>query len=204
MVSIRSQFFAITLALIAMPAFAHPGYGDPAGFFQGFVHPLGGLDHILVMVAVGLLAYRLGGRALWLVPSVFVLAMGFGGLLGTTHAPLPYAEIAIAVSIIVVGAAIAFGIGAPTAVVATIVGLFAIFHGYAHGIEMPSAASAATYAAGFIMATILLHAAGIAGGFTLSLFDSTRLLTSWTYRVVGSLIAGAGTAILTQMLSSAA
>src|SRR5215471_4468776 len=147
MVTIRSQLCALALAIIATPAFAHTGHGDTAGFFHGFVHPLGGLDHILVMVAVGLLAYQLGGRALWLVPSAFVLAMGFGGLLGATHASLPYAEVAIAVSIIVVGTAIAFGIKAPTALVAAVVGLFAIFHGYVHGIEMPAAASAATYAA---------------------------------------------------------
>jgi urease accessory protein len=155
--------FAALLAS-SSAAFAHPGHGDTAGFAHGFMHPLGGLDHVLAMVAVGLLAAHLGGRALWLVPSAFMAAMAAAGALGMAGVAIPYAEAGIMLSIVVLGLVAILRIGMPVSVAMALAGFFAIFHGYAHGAEMPAGASGLTYAAGFLAATALLHAAGIAIG----------------------------------------
>lgn len=163
----------LAAALVPALALAHSGHDETAGFVRGFNHPLGGVDHVLAMVAVGLLAYQLGGRALWLVPSVFVLVMGIGGGLGAAHVPLPYVEAMIAASIIGLGAAIAFDVKTSAAIIAAVVGLFAVFHGHAHGAEMPVAGSVADYAAGFMAATALLHTIGIAVGRVLADWDRT-------------------------------
>src|SRR5437660_10938129 len=128
---------AATLTLVPTAAFAHPGIGDAHGFVQGFAHPLGGLDHVLAMVTVGLLAWQLGGRALWLVPASFVLAMAAGGALGMADIPVPFVEVGIAVSVIVLGTMVALGTKAPLAITMALAALFAIFHGHAHGSEMP-------------------------------------------------------------------
>lgn len=159
---------AVTLILLASasPAFAHTGHGASRGFVQGFVHPLGGLDHMLTMVAVGLYATMVGGRALWLVPAAFLGAMTLGGVLGMTGFGLPYTEIGIAVSVIVLGLAIALRISLPMVAAMALAGLFAIFHGHAHGAEMPQTISGYEYAAGFLLATALLHVIGIAIGLT--------------------------------------
>ena len=128
----------LALATIAVPtvASAHPGH-EGAGFVHGLLHPLGGLDHILAMVAVGLFAARLGGRALWLVPASFVTAMALAGAAGMAGFALPYVEAGIALSILVLGAAIAFETTMPVAAAMALVAFFAVFHGYAHGAEMP-------------------------------------------------------------------
>ena len=151
--------------LVAIPgaALAHPGH-DAGGFAHGLMHPLGGLDHVLAMVAVGLYAALLGGRALWLVPATFVGVMAVGGALGATGYPLPYTEIGIALSVIVLGLAVALRASLPTLAAMALAGSFAIFHGHAHGAEMPADAAAVSYAAGFMLATALLHGAGIAVG----------------------------------------
>src|SRR5262249_12614795 len=192
------------LTLIPTAAFAHPGIGDAHGFVDGFAHPLGGLDHILAMVTVGIFAWQLGGRALWLVPAAFVLAMAAGralrlarGALGMAGVPLPFVELGIAASVIVLGAMVAFAHTAPLAIAVGIVGLFAIFHGHAHGTEMPLDAAASTYAAGFMLATMLLHVAGIALGFAIGSIAYGRA----AYQLGGSLVALAGVAILTHMYS---
>lgn len=156
----------LPLLLIALPtaALAHPGHpGDTAGLLHGFMHPVGGIDHILAMVAVGVFAFVLGGRALFLVPLAFVgmMAAGFG--LGVTGVELPFVELGIALSSIVIGAAAAWGKPMPVAAAMALVGAFAIFHGHAHGAEMPADTGGLIYALGFITATALLHAAGIAG-----------------------------------------
>jgi len=153
-----------TLALIALPtaALAHTGHGDTSGFLHGFMHPVGGIDHILAMVAVGVFAYVLGGRALFLVPLAFVGMMAAGFALGVSGLELPFVELGIALSSIVIGAAAAWGKPMPVAAAMSLVGVFAIFHGHAHGAEMPVDASGLEYAAGFMLATALLHAAGIA------------------------------------------
>ena len=156
---------AAPLILLASvgPAFAHTGHGA-SSFLQGFAHPLGGLDHVLAMVAVGLYAAMFGGRALWLVPAAFLGAMALGGALGVAGYGLPYTEIGIAVSVIVLGLAIAFRISLPALAAMALAGVFAIFHGHAHGAEMPQTISGYEYAAGFLLATALLHGAGIAFG----------------------------------------
>ena len=131
---------------------------------QGLAHPLGGLDHVLAMVAIGLYAAMLGGRALWFVPSAFLGAMALGGALGMMGYGLPYTEIGIAVSVIVLGLAIAFRISLPTIAAMALAGVFAIFHGHAHGAEMPQSIAGYEYAAGFLLATALLHGIGIGVG----------------------------------------
>jgi len=184
------------VALVLLPgvALAHPGHGD-AGFAHGFAHPLSGLDHLLAMVAVGLYAALLGGRALWLVPASFVAMMAVGGALGIAGVALPYTEVAIALSVIVLGLAVALRISLPTLVAMALVGAFALFHGHAHGVEMPQAASAYTFAAGFVAATALLHAAGIALGLA-----AAKLADRGGWRaaqLAGGAMALAGVALLT-------
>ena len=159
----------ITASLILLasvgPALAHTGH-EASSFLQGFTHPLGGLDHVLAMVAVGLYAAMIGGRALWLVPAAFVSAMAMGGALGVAGYGLPSTEIGIAVSVIALGLAIALRISLPTLTAMALAGLFAIFHGHAHGAEMPQNIAGYEYAAGFLLATALLHGFGIALGLT--------------------------------------
>jgi urease accessory protein len=154
----------LALLLIAAPtaALAHTGVGDASGFVHGFMHPIGGLDHVLAMVAVGVFAFVLGGRALWLVPLAFVGMMAVGFLLGVGQIEVPFVELGIALSSVVIGGAAALGRPMPVVAAMALVGVFAIFHGHAHGAEMPVDASGFEYAAGFIVATALLHAAGIA------------------------------------------
>lgn len=156
---------AATIAMaLATPAAAHVGAGDAHGFMHGLAHPVGGLDHVLAMVAVGLLAASLGGRAIWAVPAAFLAMMAVGGLLGMTNVALPYVEFGIAASAVVLGVAVALRLPMSTVAAAGLVGFFAIFHGYAHGAEMPADASAVGYAVGFMLATAFLHAIGIALG----------------------------------------
>ncbi len=186
---------AAAAILVAIPgaALAHPGH-DAGGFAHGLVHPLGGLDHVLTMVAVGLYAALPGGRALWLVPATFVGVMAIGGALGATGYPLPYVETGIALSVIVLGLAVALRVSLPTLGAMALAGLFAIFHGHTHGAEMPLGVSGVTYAAGFMLATALLHGAGIAIGLV-----AGRLAEHGGWRVAqaaGGAMALAGIALL--------
>ena len=185
---------AATLTLIPTAAFAHPGIGHAHGFVQGFAHPLGGLDHLLAMVTVGLLAWQLGGRALWLVPASFVLAMAAGGALGMAGLAVPFVEVGIAVSVIVLGAMVALGTKAPLPIAMALAALFAVFHGHAHGSEMPLDAGSIAYGAGFLLASALLIAAGIALGATIGRIGDTSGRT--VYRLGGSLVALVGVAVL--------
>lgn len=146
-------------------AFAHTGMGDTSGFLHGFEHPLGGLDHVLAMVAVGVFAYVLGGRALWLVPLSFIAMMIVGFVPGIAQVQLPFVELGIALSSIVIGGAAASGRKMPVAMAMGLVGVFATFHGHAHGAEMPENTGGLVYGIGFIAATALLHMAGIAAAF---------------------------------------
>jgi urease accessory protein len=189
---------AAVLMLAPTTAFAHTGAGYAHGFADGFAHPLGGLDHILAMVTVGVLAWQLGGRATWLVPASFVSLMAIGGTFGIAGEPLPWVELGIAASVIVLGAMVALGVKAPLAVAMGIVGLFAIFHGYAHGTEMPLDASGGVYAAGFMLATALLHVAGIALGFLIGRIGD--LYGRLAYRLGGGLVALAGVGILAHVI----
>lgn len=189
---LQPAILAIFLAPTA--AIAHTGVGDTSGFMHGFMHPLGGLDHQLAMILVGIFAYQLGGRALWLVPLTFVGVMALGGFLGVAGVPIPFIETGIALSVIVLGAIVAFGARIPVAVAMGIVGLFAIFHGHAHGSEMPLDASGVAYGLGFMLATAILHAVGIGIGFLIGMTSKT--LGNNVYRVAGGLASLAGIAIL--------
>ena len=162
---VLSALLAIPLlALTAGIAEAHTGIGETGGFMHGFLHPLGGLDHILAMVTVGVFAAQLGGRAIWLVPASFVALMTFGGVLGLAGVPLPFVELGIGMSIVVLGAVVALRLRAAVPLAMGLVGFFAIFHGYAHGVEMPENVGSLAYGSGFMFATTLLHVAGIGLG----------------------------------------
>lgn len=185
---------SIALCLMPTAAFAHVGVGNTSGLAHGFMHPLSGLDHQLAMILVGMFAYRLGGRALWLVPLTFVGVMALGGFLGVAGMPLPFVEVGIALSVIVLGAIVAFGVAAPIAVAMAVVGLFAIFHGHAHGSEMPLNTSGYEYGIGFMLATAVLHAAGIGIGMLIGMASQTYGKT--LYRAAGGVASVAGLALL--------
>jgi urease accessory protein len=157
---------AITL-LIPSLASAHTGVGDPTGFWHGLEHPIGGLDHILAMVAVGLWAAQIGGKALWMVPSAFMLAMAGSSVMGHFGLPVPGIELGILASDFILGLLLLFAVRLPLAVSTGIVAILAIFHGYAHGAEMPSTASGLAYGLGFMVATATLHLAGIGMGLAI-------------------------------------
>lgn len=146
------------------------------GFGSGFEHPLLGFDHFLAMLAVGLWGAQMGGRAVWSLPATFPMIMCLGGIVGMTEMfPIPYMELGIALSIIVLGGAIAAAWKAGEAVALVIIAFFAIFHGYAHGQELPLAADPAAYAVGFVVATGLIHVAGVGLGLVLGRFYDGKL-----------------------------
>ncbi|MBK1671608.1 urease accessory protein [Rhodovibrio sodomensis] len=163
----------LATALAASSASAHTGAMTAGGFPTGFLHPIGGLDHVLAMVTVGLLAFHIGGRATWLVPASFVGMMVVGGALGAAAISLPLVEFGIVLSVVVLGAMVASGRAMPAVLAVAIVSVFAVFHGHAHGAEMPAAASGAAYGLGFVMATALLHGTGITAGYGLARLGST-------------------------------
>lgn len=189
MTQARTLTLTAILALAAGPALAHTGVGHTHGFVSGFSHPVGGLDHVLAMVTVGLLAATLGGRALWLVPASFVGMMVAGGMLGMAGVDVPFVELGIVGSVVMLGAAVALARPWPLALAMAMVGLFAVFHGHAHGAEMPGDAGAASYALGFALATALLHGAGIGLGLLLGRYPTVT-------RLAGSAVAVAGVGLL--------
>jgi urease accessory protein len=197
----KHKIFALTLAAsFAAPslALAHTGHGDAAGFLHGFEHPVGGLDHVLAMVLVGMLAFQLGGRALLALPLSFVAVMAVGGALGIAGIEVPFVETGIALSIVVLGLAVAFRAKAPLFAAMALVGLFAVFHGHAHGAEMPADASGLAYGVGFMLATALLHAAGLGVGFALA--RASIAAGGAVLRLAGAASAVLGVAILTGIL----
>jgi urease accessory protein len=157
----------LLLLLAATPALAHVSVGETSGFAAGFEHPLSGLDHMTVMVAVGLWAALKGGRALWVWPATFVGIMLVGGALGMAHVPIPFVEPGILASVVALGLLVALAVDLPIWTGAAIIGLFALFHGHTHGTEVPETASGIEYMAGFALATALLHATGIAAAVLL-------------------------------------
>jgi urease accessory protein len=178
----------ILAVLLARSAFAHTGQGDVgSGFVAGFLHPITGLDHLLAMLAVGMWGAQLGMPALWVLPVAFPLVMAVGGVLGIVGAPLPASEPAIVLSVLLLGAAIASGRKPPLPLAAALVAFFAIFHGYAHGRELPEAASAVGFSAGFVLATGCIHLTGIGVGFVTKLPHGENVL-----RAGGAAIAMAG------------
>lgn len=155
---------AIALLVGATQAHAHMGTGLAGGFSSGFMHPLSGPDHMLAMVSVGLWGAFLGRPMIYVLPMVFPMMMSVGGAVGMAGVKFPPVELGIALSVIVLGAMILFAVRAPAIIAVAIVALFALFHGYAHGAELPSAADPVGYTSGFVLATGLLHVVGIAIG----------------------------------------
>jgi urease accessory protein len=183
---------SLVMAITAVPALAHSGEGYGGGFVSGFTHPILGWDHVAAMVAVGLWGAFLGAPAIWILPVVFPLVMAFGAVAGIVGIPVPAVETGIALSAVVLGLMIVFAVKPPIWVSAIIVGAFAIFHGYAHGTELPSNANAFAFAVGFVIATGLLHLIGIAFG-VLAKWPAGRVAV----RSAGGLISLAGVAFLT-------
>jgi urease accessory protein len=189
---LRHTFAAAFLVLFPTVALAHTSAGAAFGFADGFWHPLGGLDHLLAMFAVGLLAAQLGGRALWLIPGAFLMMMIVGAFAGMSGVAMPGVEYAIGLSIAAIALPIAFALGMPVALAMTLVGVFAIFHGHAHGTEIPQDAAVTTYVLGFTMATALIHGAGVFSGLGLERLAKRGLLL----RASGASIAALGAALV--------
>jgi len=178
---------ALVALSLAPAAQAHIISAQGAGFAAGFAHPFSGLDHLLAMVAVGLWAAQLGGRARWVVPLAFMGAMAAGAGLALAGVRLPAVETGIASSVMILGLLVAISARLPAATSAVLVGAFAVFHGHAHGTELPQAASEALYGAGFLLATGLLHATGLGVGALMH----RRLESAWL-RALGGGIAAIG------------
>jgi len=178
-------------AAIAPLADAHVGVGETTGFLSGFAHPSGGLDHILAMIAVGLWAGQRGGRARWMIPVAFVAIMILGGVMGAMGVALPYVEQGIALSVLVLGALVAAAVTWPLPASMLLVGVFALFHGHAHGAEMPVSVSGIEYGAGFVLATAILHASGVGAAIV-----SRNLHRSVLLRLSGTAIAASGVVLL--------
>jgi urease accessory protein len=182
------RLLAAVAALLLSTTLVHAHPGDAAhDLAHGFMHPIGGLDHVLAMVAVGVFAAQLGGRALWLVPAAFVTVMAVAAAFGAAGVTLPRVEFGIAASVLVLGAVVALRLGMPVVLAAFVVGVFAIFHGVAHGAEMPATMSGLGYGVGFVAATVLLHAAGIGAGLLLG-----RASGAYAVRALGAATAVVG------------
>ena len=180
-------FVIAFLAFDAKVAYAHVDHGEATGLMTGFSHPWSGLDHVLAMLAVGLWGAQLGSPAIWLLPITFPIVMSLGAFLGLIGLPLPGVEIGIAASAIVLGIMVMLEVRPPVAVAAVLVGVFAIFHGHAHGTELPDGQNGLLYSIGFVVGTGLLHAVGIGIG----------LIHRWkagakTIQIMGTLIALGG------------
>ena len=185
----------LALACLSWPAlaFAHIGQGAiSGGFLAGVAHPVFGLDHVVAMVAVGIWGAQLGHPAIWVLPVTFPIVMAFGGVLGGLGVPVPGIEIGIAISAIVLGGMIAFATRPPLWVASIVVGIFAIFHGHAHGAELPESANAIAYSVGFVAATGSLHALGILIGVANRWSAGAKAL-----RAGGGVIAACGIYFLT-------
>jgi urease accessory protein len=193
-----SRFVAASVLLLALaaPAAAHVGDARATGLLAGLQHPISGLDHVLAMIAVGLWGAQLGAPAVWLLPVTFPIVMAVGGSLGLVGVKLPGVEIGIALSALLLGAMVLREARPPLAAAAALVGVFAIFHGHAHGTELAAGESAALYSVGFVVATGCLHAVGIAIG----------LVGRWTWgrsilRVTGALVVLGGVFFLWKALA---
>ena len=178
---------ALALLLWAAPAFAHMQRGQAAGFLAGVKHPISGLDHVIAMITVGLWGAQLGPPAVWLLPVTFPMVMAFGGFLSLVGIPLPGVEIGIALSAVLLGLMVAREARPPLWLAAALVGFFAVFHGHAHGTDLPAGQSGLLYSIGFVIATGCLHGVGIA----------ISLVHRWGWgrlalRVAGAVVALAG------------
>jgi len=190
---------ALLSVLTASSALAHEQAGVGGGLASGLLHPLTGLDHLVAMVAVGIWGAQLGGVAIWVLPVVFPLVMALGAVAGILKIGLPVPELVIALSALVLGLAVALRIRVPFAIAAAIVAVFAVFHGHAHGVELPSAANPLAYGIGFVVATGLLHACGITIGALARWPGGERIIQG-----VGAVIAALGGYFLISSLGVAA
>jgi urease accessory protein len=177
----------LVLALLPTLTLAHAGGGTADGFLTGFLHPMAGPDHVIAMIAVGLWGAQLGPPAIWALPITFPLIMAAGGMLGVLGVPIPSVEIGIALSAVVLGIMVAGAVRPPVWLAMMIVGAFAVFHGHAHGTELPNAMDPVAYGVGFVTATGLLHLAGILFGLAIA-----RPLGERAVRAAGVLIALGG------------
>jgi urease accessory protein len=185
----RRYLHALLLPLVPGLALAHEGASLPYGsFLGGLLHPVLGPDHFLAMVSVGILSAQMGGRAIWTVPATFVAVMALGGLAGWLGLPLTSIEAGIAFSVLALGAAIAAERRIPVVVAMVFVGTFAVFHGYAHGAEMPEVATPVSYALGFISGTAGLHLAGVVIGDIAQHYAAGKVML----RAAGGVIAAVG------------
>lgn len=181
----RRILVALLLALAPAPVLAHPQAGQAAGFVNGLRHPVSGLDHVLAMISVGLWGAQLGPPAIWLLPVTFPMVMAIGGFLGLIGIPLPGVEYGIALSAILLGLMVAREARPALGAAVALVAFFAVFHGHAHGTELPPGQSGLLYSIGFVIATGLLHATGIAIG----------LVHRWPAGRIALRIAGAAVAV---------
>ena len=188
----RLAALSLALAATATPALAHTGAGGViGGLSAGFLHPVFGIDHVLAMLAVGMWGAQLGGRAVWVLPVAFPMVMALGGAAGILGLDLPGVEIGIAGSVVVLGLAVALAARPPVWAGAVIVGALALFHGHAHGTELPGALDPLAYGIGFVTATGLIHAAGIGIGLIARLPRGALAL-----RAVGGAVCAAGLVLL--------
>ena len=186
--SLAARCASFVLAILPLAAFAHLGQGDLHGGLQaGLLHPVSGLDHVIAMIAVGIWGAQLGAPAMWALPVCFPLVMALGGALGAAGVPLPGIEIGIALSGVALGAMVAFAARPPLWAALTLVGVFAIFHGHAHGAELPPGSDAVAYSVGFVVATGMLHVCGILCGLAHRSRLGARAL-----RLAGTMIASGG------------
>ncbi len=192
----RSLALALAAALQPVLAHAHTGQGRAEGLLAGLHHPVSGLDHVLAMVSVGLWGAQLGAPAVWLLPVTFPVVMALGGMLGLIGVPLPGVEVAIAASGIALGLAVLAEWRPPLWAAAVIVGFFAVFHGHAHGTELPAGANGLLYSIGFVVATGTLHAVGIGIGVCHRWPWGRRAL-----RAAGALVAAAAAFFLWRALA---
>ena len=184
----------------AAPAEAHTGTGLPGGFVSGFLHPLTGWDHLLAMVSVGLWGAILGRPLLVALPIIFPCMMVVGAFLGIMHVPMPPVEIGIAASVLILGVVIALEYRAPVWLACGIVAIFALFHGYAHGRELPSAADPVGYSVGFVLSTGLLHLCGIGIGF-INEVDRGQFKGRYVVKALGAVVTAAGCLFAWQALA---
>lgn len=184
---------------LASPALAHEQAGTAGGLVSGLLHPVSGMDHLIAMVAVGIWGAQLGAPAIWVLPITFPLVMAVGGVLGVLRIPLPVPEVVVALSALVLGAAVAVRLRLPFAAAAVVVAVFAVFHGHAHGAELPGSANPLAYGVGFVVATGLLHLCGIGIGTLTRWPAGERLIQG-----LGALIAALGGHFLVQILGGTA
>ncbi|MGE0724613.1 MAG: HupE/UreJ family protein [Alphaproteobacteria bacterium] len=189
----RPAAAAAIAIMLSGAARAHTGHDEAGSFLAGLFHPVGGIDHVLAMVAVGFLAGRLGGRTIWTLPAAFVAAMSAGALFAFVGGGLAHVEAAIALSVVVLGLMMAADRRWPTVAASLLIAAFGLFHGYAHGAEAPDGGSLAGYGAGFMLSTVALHVAGIAAALVASRVLAAGPLAA---RIGGAMIAASGLVLL--------